>query len=458
MIDLLDIAERIRKGPRMEEKDWDLSLYKKIGKLSNKYMIRYPGDSCYNNFDDSIVERVFQAALDFLVDTGIYCVSTRRIVEFDEQEVLTALEEAPNEVIVGEGRDARILRQKKVEGKELLNQCPGLSAPFSEELVPSVVKNYAQIATGDYLTGFNFVTVDGREIFGMPMEIYAARREVAWMREGIRRAGRAGMAIAYYPINTTAAALIAPIDPDFGLRRTDGILLSALSSVKIQDDLLTAAIAYENYGCFKINNGATGTIGDFCGGAEGAIIESIVKTIGGWLAYRTVLSTPGAIDIRVTTAKKMELKPERLWAHSVALQMLNTQTNFICFGDPAMQAGPGTETHLVEAGINAIQGAVNGGSLFMPRQALARMDASQTPLESEFMTEIANATIKAGVTRKEASEMIKKLAEQIDGRDVESGPDDIRECYDLVHHKPKADYEQVYVKVKKEFRNAGIAV
>ena len=458
MMSLLDIAERIQKGPKMDEKNWDLSLYKKMGELSKKYGIKYPGDGSYFNLDNDVPDRAFQAALDFLGEMGIYCLSTRRLVKFDKKEIITALREVPNETIVGEGRDARIIRQKKVEGKESLNQCPGLQAPFTEELAPLIVKNYAQIASADCLDGFNFTVVDRREIFGKPMEVYAARREAAWMREGVRKAGRPGMAITYYPISTGAATLIAPMDPDFGLRRTDGVLLSVLPDIKIEQDLLTAAIVYQDYGCFKVNGGANSAIGGFCGGAEGAIIESIVKQIGGWLAYRDTLSETGVWDIRETTAKRMDMRAEKLWGSSVVLQALNTKTNFICFGVVSVQSGPGTEFYLTELGINAVQGAINGANLYIARQAHARTNASQTPLGSEFMAEVASATIKAGITRKEGNKIIKKLAEKINGQQVENGPDDIRECYDLVYHQPKPEYEQIYLKVKKEFRKAGIPV
>lgn len=458
MTDLLDVAESIQKGPRIEENEWNLSVFKKMGELSKKYGIKYPGGNCYSNWDDNIVEGAFQAALDFLVEMGIYCLSTRRIVGFDRQQVLTEIRGTPNEIIVGQGRDTRILRQGKVEGKEPLNQCPGLIAPFSQELAPSVVQNYAQIATADFLGGFNFAVVDGREIFGMPLEVHASRREAALMREGIRRAGRPGMAIMHYPISTRAAALTAPMDPDVGLRRTDGIMLTVLPDIKIEEDLLTAAIVYENYGSFKVNN-SDSVIGGFCGGAEGAIIEGIVKTIGGWLVYRTVLSFTGIQDMRMTTATKTELKPQKLWADSVVFQALNTRTNAICFGSLGGQSGPGTQTLLIEVGINAIRRAVNGGNLESSRQLLARMNASETPLEAEFAAEVASATIKAGITRKEADKIIRKLAEKIEGRAVESGPKhDIRECYDLVHHRPTPEYEQVYLSVKKELKNCGIPV
>ncbi len=84
------------------------------------------------------------------------------------------------------------MRQRHIEEHEELNHVPALHAPYSEKLAPLAVGNYAQIATADYLEGFNFTEVDGREVLGMPLVAYAARRELAWLREGIRKARRQG--------------------------------------------------------------------------------------------------------------------------------------------------------------------------------------------------------------------------------------------------------------------------
>ncbi len=457
MVDILEIAERIIKGPKIEERNWDLSIFKKMEELSKKYNLKYAGNNCYINSDDAVAERAFLAAVDFLEQVGIYCITTQRLVQFSRKEVLEAIEDAPKEVKIGKGKDLRIYSQKKVEGNETLNNCPGLHSPFTEEIGPLVVKNYAQIAAADFLCGFNFTAVEGREIFGLPLEAYASIREVALVREGIRMAGRPDMAIVLYPISTRAAALIAPIDPDFGLRRTDGIVLSLLPDIKMEQDLLTAAVVYEKYGSFKINT-AGGTIGGFCGGAGGAIIEAIVKAIGGWLVYRTISCASGVYRLQVSTSKKIAIEPERLWADSIAFQALNNWTNTICLGDVGGQSGPGTETHLMEVGINAVHKAVNGANLWTPRQAKARMNASMTPLESEFAIEIGEAIRKSGVTRKDVNLMIEKLAGKVEGRETESGPEDIRECYNLVHHRPTEEYRDIYMKGKKVFEECGVPI
>ena len=458
MLSLLDIAERSQQGPRMEERDWDMALFRRLGALAKKYELQYPkGNPCVN-LDDTVPPRAFEAAVEFLATAGVYCISTGRVIHFDEQEVRQAAREAPTRVIVGEGRDQRVITQKKVEGNEIPNQCPGHHAPWSEELLPLVVKNYAQIATGDYLEGVNFAAVDGREIFGMPMEAYAARREVAWLREGIRKAGRPGMAIVYYPINTRAAVLVAPMDPNCGLRRTDGVLLSVLPDVKVEHDLLTAAIVYEDYGCFKANGGGQGLVGGFCGGTEGAIIESISKTLVGWLVYHdSFTSSNGINSTRQSTAPIIvSREPNLLWGSSVVYQAVSRCSNIICFAETGAASGPGTRSALIEAAMRAIVAAVNGANLYNTRQYRARMNASQDPLMSEWAFEVAKATVKAKVKRGQADEILRKLHSLIGGQPVERGVEHIRECYDLVNHRPSPDYLRIYLQLKQEFAQLGL--
>ena len=456
MLSLLEIAERSQRGPIVEEKDWDLGLFRKMTELTQKYEITYPSDGSHFNIDDELVDRAFEAALDFLQEMGVYCITTNRVIVLTRQEVLEAVREAPSQVIVGEGRHQRVITQKEIEGCQRLNQTPGHHAPGSEELDPLVVKNFAQIPSGDYLEGFNFAAVDGREIFGMPIEAYAARREVAWLREGVRKAGRPGMALAYYPISTRAAVLLAPIDPDYGLRPTDGILLSVLPDIKVEHDLLTAAIVYEDYGSFKVNGGGGGFTGGFAGGPEGAIIEALVKSIAGWIVYRDSWVATGVGHIGVTTSRRMIMqRPVLSWAASVVYQALNTKTGIICFAGGGAASGPGTETHLLELAMGCVKAPINGCNLYIPRQSRARMDASQTPLEAEWMMEVADATIKAGLTRETAQPVLEGIAARLEGRAPEEGLH-IQRCYDLVHHMPSPEYEALYRQVKEELAAMGL--
>jgi len=385
----------------------------------------------------------------------VYCITTHRVVEFSRQEILQAIHEAPNQVIMGEGRDQRVFKQRKIEGTELLNFCPGHHTPFSEDLASLVVKNFAQIQRTDFIEGFNFTHVDGHEIFGMPLEVYATRREVSWMREGVRKAGRPGAAIVYYPINTRAACLISAMDPTAGLRPTDGILLSLLPDLKMEHDLLTAAIVCDEYGCFRLS-GSFALAGGFCGGVEGAIIEGIAKPIAAMLCYRDYISYTGVEHVQQLSAQKIMLQPLG-WARSVVNQALNTKTNTICMAWVIPTSGSGTENNLLESAVRCIEASINGANLYAPRHSRTTVNHGQTPLEAEWMLEVSDAVVRARFDRQKASELLWKLADKLAGRQPELGQS-IQECYDLVHHRPSAGYEQIYRSVKEELDRLGLAL
>jgi len=454
MLSLLEIAERTQKGAKMEESAWDMGLFQKVSGLVRKYEISYPADGALLNMDDGLVERSFHAAIELLADLGIYCITTNRVVRFTEKEIREAVREAPCRITVGEGRDARELTQKAVEGGERLNLCPGHHAPFDEELAPLVVKNFAQIARADFVEGFNFTAVDGREIFGLPLEAYAGRRQMAWMREGIRKAGRPGLAVVFYPLSTRAAALLAPMDPDYGLRRTDGILLSVLPDLKVEHDLLTAAGVYEEYGCFGIS-GSFGLAGGFFGGVEGAVLEGIAKPIAALLAYHDHVSYTGVEHVSSVSALKIPVQSLN-WARSVVNQALNTCTRTICLAWVIPTSGPGTEGNLLEVAIRAIEATVNGANLYAPRHTRAAMNAGQTPLEAEFMAEVSDAVLRAGLDRSRAGDILRPLVDSLSGREPEPGKP-IQECYDLVNHRPRPGFRATCDRVKERLAALGLS-
>jgi len=457
LLSLLDIAERMQKGPKMDENTWNMGLFKTMSELTDKYELHYPQDGSFFNMDDDLADRAFQAAVEFLADKGAYCMSTSRVVGFAREEIATAIREIPSEIRVGTGNDARVIKQRRLGEKEALNFRPGHHAPFSEEMAPLVVKNFAQIPGTDYLEGFNFVVVDGREIFGMPMEVYAAKRQVSWMREGVRKAGRPGMAIAYYPLATNAAAMLAPIDPEHGLRTTDGVLLAVLPDVKVEQDYAAAAIVYQEYGCFRGDGGGGGFVGGFAGGLGGGIIEGIAKCIAGFLVYRVQISWAGVARMRATSRRDtMGFDPAMFWATSVACQALNRNTNIIYFGGrgEAGDPGSGTETRLWSL-VGNIAVPINGGNLMGSRQNRARIDACQNPLEAEWVYELAQASMRAGLDRETASDVLRKVNEIVAGKE----PEDtfhISQCYDLVRHRPLPQYEKTYLKVKEQVARLGL--
>lgn len=392
-----------------------------------------------------------------MVETGVYCLSTGRVIQFTEQELLSTIKAMPKEVIIGEGKDTRVLKQRRIEEREALNHCPGHHAPFTEDVAPMVIKNMAEIPTADYLEGVNFPVVDGREIFGLPMEVYAAKREATMMREGVTKAGRPGLAIAYYPINTRAPVMIAPMDREVGLRPCDGVLLSVLPDIKVEQDYVTTAIAWEEYGGFKLNGNGHGFVGGFSGGLGGALIEAIVVTLTGWIIYRDIACW-GAVQSSTVFASSGEIpvNMSHVWATSVWSQALHRHTNYILFIGAGGTCGPGCENQLLEVAFRAVTIPINGANVHITRQFRARMNASISPLDAEWAYEVATAVMKSGLTRESAGDLVLKIGDMLKGRVSEAPYHDIREFYDMVHHKPLPAFEKAYLKVKEEVAKLGL--
>jgi len=453
MISLFEIAERTQTGEKVEEKKWDMEFFKTISRLVKKYDIKTPETHCYINRDDALVERAYEAAVEFLETMGIYCITTRRRVCLSREEILTAVREAPAEILMGEGRDRRVWKQRSIECKDKLNVCPGHHSPYTEDLAGLVVANFAQIPRTDFIEGFNFTTVDGREIMGPPMEVYASRRQVAWMREGVRKAGRPGLAIVYYPINTRAEDLIGVMDPDHGLRRTDGILLSLLPDLKMEQDMLSAAIVYEEYGSFKLS-GSFAIAGGFCGGVDGAIIEGIAKPIAAMIAYRDYINYTGVEHIHMLNARQI-LLPWVNWGRSVVNQALNRFTHTLCMRWIIPTSGPGTELNLLEGAMQAIEAPINGMNLYAPRHCRTTTNHGQTPLEAEWMIEVSDAVIEQGFDRQGANELLERIAKRFENEKPVEGYD-ITECYDLINHYPLPGYRAAYVNVKTQLAKMGL--
>jgi methylamine--corrinoid protein Co-methyltransferase len=452
MISLVEIADRMRTGPVMASKEWDMALFKKMTELVEKYDIECPSEqSNWINTDDSLADAAWQAAIEFVVDVGCFCFDRERVVKFSEEEVREAIRSMQKEVVMGEGEDVRIWKQHRIEGNEPLNVAPGHHAPFTEDLANEVVRNFAMIPRLDFLEGFNFPKIDGYDIYGMPLEAYASRRQVAWLREGIREAGRPSAAIVYYPISTAASSFLATVDPKAGLRPTDGVLLSVLPDVKVQYDLITAALALQSYGYFGIS-GSFGIAGGFAGGPEGAIIESLVKTIIAWIVYRDNLYYNGVEHFSHVSGVQRWMFPLN-FARSVVYQATIRNCNGIPMHWPIPVSELCTESHLEELILRSIEATTNGANLYVPRVSRSRMNGGQTPADAELMIEASDAAIRTRIKRNEVYPMFNTVIKKLMANPTPEPGKLITECYDLQNHKPSSEYQGLIQRVKNEFKD-----
>jgi methylamine--corrinoid protein Co-methyltransferase len=105
MPSLLDYLERSVTGPILTQKDFHMNvLIPNIRKIVKEFDIKYdPNDPVPS--DDVLADRLYEASIEFLAMTGLYCADTNRIIQFDRKEIEKELEDYREAGTFGEGRD-----------------------------------------------------------------------------------------------------------------------------------------------------------------------------------------------------------------------------------------------------------------------------------------------------------------------------------------------------------------
>jgi len=462
LISLVEIAERAMKGPKMPDMEWNMGLFKRSEELRTEHKIPEPGEDELFCYDEELADRAFNAGVELLASLGLYCVSNSRIVKLSEEEVLNAVRALPSDVNVGQGRDLRTFFKRRIEDTRPPRIVGGMHGPVPEHLVRVIPKCFAEIPQSDMMEGFNMITIDGRRVHGVPIAAYTARREASLLREAVRAAGRPGMAVALYPIHTNAAAMIAPLDPEQGLRRTDGALFSILPDLKIELNYITAAIVYEEYGAFKENRGGGGT---FFTSIGGCIIGGIASSIASWIAYRDLMITcgagrPGISEPGVSAPHKRI--SDRVWPSSVVNMALDRNTGMIRMGGSG-HGNPGTLSMLVDVAFQTIVSTLLGSNINVDRVIFRTDPAVElggTPVETELTYAVSKAVIQSGMNREELEPILIKLAEKHKETDraSEKTYPKFLDLYDPLEHKPTYEYHKKVETVKRDLIGLGLDV
>lgn len=196
-VGVFESYDRARSGPRLDEKEWDRKIiFKNASKLKKKYKLKFDRSKIIPT-DNDMIDRLYQAGLEMLVDMGIFCMDTGRVIKYTENEVLMAAATAPCQVTLGEGHDARQLAGRRFnDSHPPLCQGGPTGAPVSENIFIPMHEAFAQEPLVDTIVNGVLATINGREPKpGSPWEIAAVKSEVSMIRMAMTRAGRPGMAM-----------------------------------------------------------------------------------------------------------------------------------------------------------------------------------------------------------------------------------------------------------------------
>lgn len=196
-LSVYDVYDRAKTGPKMDESDWDRKVIPQTAqKYKEKYGIKMDKKTIIPE-DKELCDKLFNAGLDMLVDAGVYCIDTGRVIKYTRDEVLQAIENAPDHFQFGEGKEAHNVTPRSYEDSTApIIQGGPTGSPCSEELFLPIHQAYAQEPIVDTIVDGVFQTIQGGDPQpNTPYELLAVRTEALQVREAQCRAGRSGMGL-----------------------------------------------------------------------------------------------------------------------------------------------------------------------------------------------------------------------------------------------------------------------
>ena len=194
---VFEAYERARKGPKVDEAVWNFETIPQTAtRLKEKYGIQMD-KSVMVPTDPEMMKKIYQAGLEMLVECGVYCISTGRVIKWSEEEVLLGLATAPKECMLGEGLHSRRMypRSHKDTRPPLVQGGP-TGAPCSEEYFFAIHESYAKEGIVDTIVDGVLSTVNGyNPAPDTPWEVLAGRQEIMMVRMAQAKCGRSGMGL-----------------------------------------------------------------------------------------------------------------------------------------------------------------------------------------------------------------------------------------------------------------------
>jgi methylamine--corrinoid protein Co-methyltransferase len=452
-----DTMDRVNMGPRVHEEAFDTAILPRVRKLAKKYEIQYDPAHPVPD-DDALADRLFQAGLEFAVETGLWVLDTQKVMKFTEAEIWSRLDNLHSPLWFGYGKDQVCLVPRKPEGTQrplVIGGAAGSSVSEGEVYVKHMM-GFALEPTIDMLSNANPAYIEGREVRPFsPLEVHGAIQEVGWIREAIRRVGRPGMPLFIAPgSSATAPPAIAVINEERGVRKGDFLYAALLTEMKTDYDRLSRAVAAVENG-LHVAGLLAPMIGGWAGPPEGAAIVGTAACLMSAVSYYATLVVYHPVHMSLKNGATTHR--QTLWVESISGQALARNTSFPLGQNVFLDARAGTKNILYEAAANALV-AVSSGQHTGPGPSgvVGGDDIDMiTAIEARVMGEVTRAA--TGMPRRQANEITLKCLEQYEPT-LGSPPrgQRMQDLYDFAQFKPKAEWLEMYEAVKADLKSWGV--
>ncbi len=456
MIGYWQILDRCEQGPLMEESAYDHLLMQKTRQLVRQYNIRFDPAQVVPS-DGGLADRVWQAALDFVDQVGIYCLDTGRVIPLSREEIEGALAGLPNRVRYGGGQDVREVRYRQVEdGRDPFIMMNPTGNPCPQEHFEAFLRSYVGLDIVDCFAGPLLTTFQGRPVKSdSPLEVEAAIWNARVCRQACIAEGRPELGCYNWASSAERTdAVFASSLAEFGARPGDGCSMGAIAEMKVDYERLKKTALCRQRGL--VMQSLLGPIlGGYAGGPEGTAVITVAHLFLGALVYRCHLHNIFPFHIHYTCTST----PDTLWANAVACQAASRNSHLLLMPAAFSQAGPCTEMCFWEYVTFALACTVSGAdALDLGAQAMNKHDEHWSPLACILGAEVAHVAARSGLTRAQANELIQQILPQYS--QLHNGGFSIgrkfSECYDLATLQPTPEHQAMYEGIKEKLTALGL--
>jgi methylamine--corrinoid protein Co-methyltransferase len=446
---LWEAIERSVTGPIMLEEKFETELFPQaLEHLQAKYRIEWDPDEPAM-IDPDMADAVFEAGKELLLEVGLYCKNTRRIIKFTQEEIEESIATAKHEITLGQGRQTVTL-SARAPGDEQHPYCFNQAGAFTTDV--ELYKQYAmtvmQEPTCDGVIPIPLYSVgDMKNIADTPAQTFVCLTEARIMHEAAAWAGKPGLFFGIPMSATTPLTLMSTFTSGLYNKNNCTLPVQILQDMRIDYDRLNLAYFADLHGIEPWMSSSP-TIYAYLTGPEQGAMEIIAHTLG-MLAYSGgTLTQAMSLSVHgVYTGNDIT------WCNSAAALAAerNLKLPWISFGstgratEMAGQSAAFYEDDWYDTAVAIINACISGMEGLW-------LTGGSSGIEARWAGEIARAA--AHLTPKEGLEMIKKI--NAAEREPTPVPVPLHELYDLTTMRPNQEIVDLYKKFTRIFMDLGL--
>jgi methylamine--corrinoid protein Co-methyltransferase len=440
---LWEAIERSTTGPILSEEKFETELFPNVlGDLQAKYKLERDPDQPAM-IDPDMADAVFQAGLELLLEVGLYCKNTRRIIKFTQDEIQGAICAARHEVTLGRDRQAITLSPRAPgDAQHPYTFFPAGALTKNVELYKSHAMSVMQEPTCDGVIPIPLYGIgDIKNIADTPAQTMVCLTEARIMNEAATWAGKPGLFLGIPMSATTPLTLMSSFGPGLYNKYNCTLPVQILQDMRVDYDRFNLAFFAHQHGIEPWMSSSPALYA-YVNGPEQGAMEIIAHTLG-MLAYSGgTLTQAMSVSVHGTY-----IGDDISWCNTAAALAAerNLKLPWLSFGSMGNPAGAlsddawyATASACINACISGMEGLwLAGGS---------------TGLEARWAGEMARAA--ARLTPSEGVALLRKINRA--ERDPSPPAASFGSLYDAKTLRPGPEAVAHYRKFTRIFRDLGL--